>query len=121
MEKDAAALQPPPSYEETVKTPYSGPPPAYSGAPPPPVRVVYLPAPDFGPGPVVTVCPACQASVTTATRSKASWVAWAVSAVLCCTMLWPCFCVPFCVDSLQDVKHTCPACRVTLGRYRGGT
>ena len=132
MAKDAtapqkASLHSPPSYDETLKS-EGGPtsagfypplPPQYSETPQQHVRLVYVQAPDFGPNPVKTTCPACQASVTTSTRTKPSVMAWAISAVLCFTMLWPCFCVPFCVDSLQDVKHRCPACRATIGRYRG--
>ena len=121
--KTASAPALPPSYEETVKAgaplTHPAPPPQYSEEGAQHVRVVYLPAPSFGPTPVRTVCPACQASITTATSSKPSMMAWAASAVLCFTMLWPCFCIPFCVDSLKDVKHKCPHCSATLGRYRG--
>merc|ERR1712211_19821 len=95
-------------------------PPSYSGPEQQQVRVVYLPAPDFGPNSVKIVCSPCQATVNTTTSSKPSMMAWAVSCVLCFTMLWPCFCVPFCVDSLKNVKHTCPNCKSTLGRYKGG-
>merc|ERR1711953_876700 len=52
------------------------------------------------------------------TSSKPSMMAWSLSLILCFTMLWPCFCLPFCVDSLQNVKHKCPSCKVVLGRYR---
>merc|ERR1712105_218238 len=133
MEKHTAALGSgtlPPSYDETVQGSRQGPaqvpgawatlpPPQYSEAPQQQVRVVYLPAPDFGPNPVKTICPSCQASITSTTSSRASLMAWGLSAILCFTMLWPCFCLPFCVDSLQDVKHTCPNCKHTIGRYRG--
>jgi len=112
----APPMDSPPSYSETLMT-----------APQPPqmvqqvVQVVQqLPAPDFGPHPVKTVCSSCQQSITTSTKSKASAMAWGLSLVLCFTFLWPCFCVPFCVDSMKDVKHYCPACNVVLGRYRGG-
>ena len=60
-----------------------------------------------------------QATVTTSTNSRPSMMAWAVSCALCFTMLWPCFCVPFCIDSFKDVKHSCPNCNATLGRYKG--
>jgi len=83
------------------------------------IRVVYLPAPNFGPKPAKVVCSSCQASVTTTTNSRPSMMAWAISCALCFTMLWPCFCVPFCVDSFKDVKHICPNCNATLGRYKG--
>ena len=68
---------------------------------------------------IYLTCIFFQASVTTTTSSRPSMMAWAASCVLCFTMLWPCFCVPFCVDSFKDVKHSCPNCNVTLGRYKG--
>ena len=102
------------------------------------VRVVYLPAPNFGPKSAKVICSSCQvqcffsgkcpiliachflqATVTTSTSSRPSMMAWAVSCALCFTMLWPCFCVPFCIDSFKDVKHSCPNCNATLGRYKG--
>jgi len=83
------------------------------------VRVVYLPAPNFGPKSAKVICSSCQATVTTSTDSRPSMMAWAVSCALCFTMLWPCFCVPFCIDSFKDVKHSCPNCNATLGRYKG--
>merc|ERR1712218_421496 len=101
--RQASPDQPPPSYTEQEQN----------------VRVVYLPAPNFGPKSAKVVCSSCQASVTTTTSSRPSMMAWAASCVLCFTMLWPCFCVPFCVDSFKDVKHSCPNCNVTLGRYKG--
>jgi len=128
-----SADQLPPSYEEIAvssqnveQASFGGKsflpeyPPSYSGPEQQHVRVVYLPAPDFGPNSVKIVCSSCQATVTTTTSSRPSMMAWAVSCVLCFTMLWPCFCVPFCVDSLKNVKHTCPNCKSTLGRYKGG-
>ena len=75
--------------------------------------------PELGPNPARLQCPSCQMEITTSTSSKPSLMAWSLSLVLCFTMLWPCFCVPFCVDSLQKVKHKCPHCKVTLGRYSG--
>ena len=149
--RQASPEQPPPSYEEIAGS--SSQPGAAAGKPLPTdfppsyteqeqnVRVVYLPAPNFGPKSAKVVCSSCQvlllvslwlllawvhlfdiffqASVTTTTSSRPSMMAWAASCVLCFTMLWPCFCVPFCVDSFKDVKHSCPNCNVTLGRYKG--
>merc|ERR1712061_416440 len=125
----ASPDQPPPSYEEIAGS--SSQPGAAAGKPLPTdfppsyteqeknVRVVYLPAPNFGPKSAKVVCSSCQASVTTTTSSRQSMMAWAASCVLCFTMLWPCFCVPFCVDSFKDVKHSCPNCNVTLGLALG--
>merc|ERR1712167_363991 len=46
------------------------------------VRVVYLPASNFGPKCAKVVCSSCQASVTTTTSSRPSMMAWAASCVL---------------------------------------
>ena len=114
----------PPSYDDTVKTPggWCPPPPPTTGAYPAPpptqvVRVVQVPAIDLGCHPVKMVCPSCQMSVTTKTSSSPSMLAWGLSGILCLTMLWPCFCIPLCVDSLKKVKHKCPNCKIVLGRY----
>merc|ERR1711970_632752 len=130
-------LQPdaPPSYDDTIKTTGAWyPPPQHKGfsppgypappsqgypAPPPTqvVQVVQLPAIELGCQAVRMVCPSCQQSITTQTSSSPSMLAWGMSAILCLTMLWPCFCIPLCVDSLQKVKHKCPSCKMVLGRY----
>eukprot|EP00090_Calanus_glacialis_P000879 TRINITY_DN10631_c0_g1_i1.p1 TRINITY_DN10631_c0_g1~~TRINITY_DN10631_c0_g1_i1.p1 ORF type:complete len:144 (-),score=40.22 TRINITY_DN10631_c0_g1_i1:62-493(-) len=123
----------PPSYDETIKNKAGGfvypegsyPPP--QGANPPGytpgvktvVQVVQVPAPDLGCHAVRMVCQNCQMSITTETSSSPSVMAWGLSAILCFTMLWPCFCAPFCVSSLQNVKHKCPSCKTVLGRYKG--
>ena len=73
--------------------------------------------PELGPSPARLVCPSCQMDITTRTSTKPSMMAWSLSLILCFAMLWPCFCVPFCVDSLQNVKHKCPNCKIVLGKY----
>ena len=108
----------PPSYEDTLKTGGGG--FVEPGVPVKTiVQVVQVPMPELGPQPARIQCPSCQMDITTATTTKPSAMAWTLSLVICFTMLWPCFCLPFCVDSLQNVKHKCPNCKVTLGRYHG--
>jgi len=117
----------PPSYEETIK---NKPPPARQGfVVPEPVskdrvktivQVVQVPVPELGPNPANIQCPHCQAAITTSTSSKPGFMAWFLSAALCFTGFWPCFCVPFMVDSLQNVKHLCPRCKLVVGRYQEG-
>ena len=117
----------PPSYDDTVKNAGGWCPPQTQGDNPPGyspgvktvVQVVQVPAVDLGCHAVRMVCPSCQHSVTTETSSSPSVMAWGLSAILCFTMLWPCFCVPFCVDTLKNVKHKCPNCKIVLGRYKG--
>merc|ERR1712083_1270267 len=130
----------PPSYDDTIKTTGAWyPPPQHKGASPPgypappsqgypappsqgypappPTQVVQVPAIELGCQAVRMVCPSCQQSISTQTSSSPSVLAWGMSAILCLTMLWPCFCIPLCVDSLQKVKHKCPSCKIVLGRY----
>jgi len=97
------------------------------GAPPPqqpPVQVhqtvQYVQAPNFGHRALQMMCPHCQASITTHTVSEPSALAWILGGVLCITGLWPCSCIPCCIDSMQQVTHSCPSCKNFLGRYKGG-
>ena len=105
----------PPSYEDTV---------ASKAGPLPPdtrtvvTRVIRVEVPQLGPRPATIQCPGCQATITTRTASKPGLLAVSLSAILCITGLWPCFCLPFCVDSLQTVKHYCPSCNIMVGKYK---
>jgi len=100
------------------------PPPANYPPPQAPVQVVtqvqYVNAPSFGYRPVTMNCPHCQAHVTTKTQSEPSAMAWIVGGLLCFIGFWPCACIPCCVDSMQQVTHSCPSCNNFLGRYKGG-
>lgn len=137
----------PPSYEASMGQPNYGPPPGAGamppggfvapvpapapkgGLPPPPpgpmntgqpVIVQYVNAPNFGPHPVQMVCPHCQCQVQTSTDSEPGPMAWILAGVLCIVGLWPCACIPCCIDSLNSVTHKCPNCKNFLGRYKGG-
>jgi len=139
----------PPSYDDSMAAGGAGgfappPPPGQmypglpgkEGAPPPPAsypapqqpqapvqvvtQVQYVAAPSFGYRPVTMTCPHCQAHVTTKTQSEPSVVAWIVGGLLCFVGFWPCACIPCCVDSMQQVTHSCPSCGNFLGRYKGG-
>jgi len=138
----------PPSYDASIA--YSGqtggfapPPQMYPGLPskeggayplspptayPPPqhqaarvvTQVQYVNAPSFSYRPFTMNCPHCQAHITTKTQSEPSVVAWIVGGLLCVFGCWPCACIPCCVDSMQQVTHSCPSCQNFLGRYKGG-
>ena len=148
-------------------------PPAPGGGATVVTQVQYVQAPRFGYRPVKMVCPHCQASITTRTDEETSAMAWIVCLGLCFVGLWPCSCIPFCVDSMKQVSflvasvksvfvcqtyligfiqgrlqhflsiafivylcyklnktfllnqssqvtHSCPSCKNTLGRYKGG-
>jgi len=86
----------------------------------PTVIVQYVNAPNFGPRPVNMTCPHCQAQIRTQTDSEPGPMAWILAGVLCIVGLWPCACIPCCIDSLNSVTHKCPQCKNFLGRYKGG-
>merc|ERR1712002_140368 len=125
----------PPSYDETIKASslrvQASPsdeykyrnevhyPPEYNDTVHNRVQLVHVPPTNLGCRAAQLVCPHCKHTITTQTTSSPSVLAWGLSAILCFTMLWPCFCVPFCVDSLQSVKHKCPQCKTVLGKYKG--
>ena len=104
----------PPSYEDTVASKVGAFPPDSHTV----VRGIKVAVPELGPKPANILCPGCQASITTRTASKPGLLAVSLSAILCITGLWPCFCLPFLVDSLQTVKHYCPLCNIVVGKYK---
>ncbi|KAJ8253686.1 hypothetical protein COCON_G00202980 [Conger conger] len=84
------------------------------------VQTVYVqPGVIFGDRPVQTHCPACTQFVLTRTEFQAGTITW-----LSCLALsffgcfYGCCLIPFCADSLKDVKHFCPNCSNYLGVYR---
>jgi len=82
--------------------------------------VVVVNPPNFGPNPVDMVCPHCQCQIRTTTESEPGPLAWIFAGVLCVVGLWPCACIPCCIESLNSVTHKCPNCKNFLGRYKGG-
>jgi len=130
----AAAMGPPPSYEQSehmTKGPMmqqqQG---AYPPLPPnsvpaqsqqqPAVIVQYVQMPSFGVQPVTLTCPHCQAHVRTRTESEPGPLAWILGGILCVVGLPFCACIPCCIDSFNTVTHKCPQCKAFLGRYKGG-
>ena len=80
-------------------------------------QVVTVAGPLFGNRPVTMMCPNCQKTITTKTFSEHGALTWISAGVLCFVM---CCCIPFCVDSCDDVTHTCPSCNITLGLHKPG-
>ncbi|XP_070218681.1 lITAF domain-containing protein [Bos mutus] len=71
------------------------------------------------PDPVQFTCPYCMNRIVTVTTPVPGVLTW-----LLCTGIFVAGCflgcclVPFCVDSLMDVRHTCPVCRQELFLYK---
>merc|ERR1712244_94700 len=82
--------------------------------------VVVVNPPVYGPSPVTMTCPHCQSQIRTSTDSEPGPMAWILAGVLCVVGLWPCACIPCCIESLNTVTHKCPNCKAFLGRYKGG-
>ncbi|KAI1710780.1 LITAF-like zinc ribbon domain-containing protein [Ditylenchus destructor] len=62
-------------------------------------------------------CPSCHHQVSTMISRRSGLAALFSGALL---LLLGCICcvfLPCCLDSCQDVKHTCPNCGAYLGKY----
>nr|XP_020747919.1 lipopolysaccharide-induced tumor necrosis factor-alpha factor homolog isoform X2 [Odocoileus virginianus texanus] len=103
--------------------PHSPSPPGLGGPPPPPPMSVY---PELfrvprvlSPDPVQFTCPYCMNQIVTVTTPVPGVLTW-----LMCTGIFVAGCflgcclIPFCVDSLMDVRHTCPVCLQELFLYK---
>jgi len=84
-----------------------------------PQQVVVVTNTRWSPNPMTITCPFCRANVTTSISSEPGAMAWIVGGLLCVFGFWCCACIPCCIDSLKDVKHTCPNCKKFLGMYKG--
>ena len=70
----------------------------------------------FGDRPVSVTCPKGH-TVTTNVSYKNGRRTFLI-AVLLCVFLGPCCAlIPFCVNSMKDVEHTCPLCGTVVGAY----
>uniref|UniRef100_A0A672Z9C0 LITAF domain-containing protein n=1 Tax=Sphaeramia orbicularis TaxID=375764 RepID=A0A672Z9C0_9TELE len=63
-------------------------------------------------------CPCCHNTVTTQISYKNGWVTWLIVATL--FLCWPCFIIPFFVDSCKDVVHSCPICNNVIHIHKLG-
>ncbi|XP_037952966.1 lipopolysaccharide-induced tumor necrosis factor-alpha factor homolog isoform X2 [Teleopsis dalmanni] len=74
--------------------------------------------PTLGSRPVTMRCPACSKVITTVIRHKANLQAmlYIMGLFYCC--LWPCVCLPYCMDSCQNSNHYCPNCNAYIGTYQ---
>ncbi|XP_064634077.1 lipopolysaccharide-induced tumor necrosis factor-alpha factor homolog isoform X2 [Lineus longissimus] len=85
---------------------------------PQPVHQTIIVNASFGPQPMTTTCPMCNAFVTTTVEYNAGALPWIIAGLLCLFGCWlGCCLIPFCVTDLHDCTHTCPNCNRVLGRY----
>ena len=51
--------------------------------------------------------------------SQLSFSASIIESYECCSFICGCCLIPFCIDDMKVVNHSCPSCNVQLGRYKG--
>ncbi|XP_066271742.1 LITAF domain-containing protein-like [Branchiostoma lanceolatum] len=80
--------------------------------------VILAVPPTFSPDPVNMQCTNCGQRITTTTAVNTGLATWVACGAICALggFLGCCF-VPFCLDSMKDVRHTCPSCGAHLGTY----
>ncbi|XP_067296873.1 cell death-inducing p53-target protein 1 homolog isoform X3 [Pseudorasbora parva] len=64
------------------------------------------------------ICPHCMMEVTTKIEHISGPLTWIIYGFLAIFVFWACCCIPFCVDSCKDVKHTCPNCKNVIHIYK---
>ncbi|KAG5676625.1 hypothetical protein PVAND_006445 [Polypedilum vanderplanki] len=75
----------------------------------------------FSENPVSMICYQCNQQILTKTSYENNVINHMLAGILCFMGLWcGCFLVPYCIDSIKDVKHQCPKCNNFLGLYRRG-
>jgi len=90
-----------------------GEPPLCGG--PPPTIVIHNVA-YFGTGPQTITCPNCRQMVLTRVDYQNGAAVWIICLIICLFGgIFGCCLIPFCVDSLKDVIHYCPACNSQIG------
>ncbi|XP_028171761.1 lipopolysaccharide-induced tumor necrosis factor-alpha factor homolog [Ostrinia furnacalis] len=117
---------PPPGFYPPPQGAY---PPPQGSYPPPPmvttttvypgtVTVVSTVTP-MGSKPSAAVCKSCNMEITTVVKHKSTTKTHLFALLLCVFGLWPCVCIPYCMDSCQNADHYCPNCQAYLGSYLG--
>ena len=125
----------PGSYQQPPPAQY-GPPPTqaagYHQQPPPvqytqvtplvqPVVITQAGRMRYGRNPMVMTCMHCQTQIQTSIRKEQGQTVWIMAGVICGVGLFFGLCclglIPFCIDDLNRVEHTCPNCKSFLGAY----
>lgn len=69
----------------------------------------------FGELPISCTCPTCHEPITTQVHHENGTLTWLLCVILCIFTLI-CFFIPFLINSLKDIVHTCPNCHNVVGK-----
>ncbi|XP_059060278.1 lipopolysaccharide-induced tumor necrosis factor-alpha factor homolog [Achroia grisella] len=72
----------------------------------------------IGPQPTRVTCRSCNEQTTTRIEQKSSMRTHMMALLLCVFGLWPCVCIPYCMDSCMNVDHYCSNCGSYVGTYQ---
>lgn len=133
--------QSPPQHQHPTGYPHPPPQQSYAHPPPPPpydANANMLPqgggaghhpqatyvhtivtAPQVGPDPASITCPSCQKHIVTRLDYETSTKTHIFAGLLCLFICWPCFWIPYVIDSCKNANHYCPNCGAYIGTYRG--
>uniref|UniRef100_U5EHN6 Putative membrane-associated motif in lps-induced tumor necrosis factor alpha factor n=1 Tax=Corethrella appendiculata TaxID=1370023 RepID=U5EHN6_9DIPT len=75
-------------------------------------------APHVGPDPSAVVCPSCHKQIVTRIDHEVSTKTHIIAGILCLFVCWPCFWIPYVVDSCKNANHYCPSCGAFIGSYK---
>ncbi|XP_052866181.1 lipopolysaccharide-induced tumor necrosis factor-alpha factor homolog [Anopheles cruzii] len=75
--------------------------------------------PQVGPDPSSMICPSCAKHVITRLDYETSTKTHIAAGLLCLFICWPCFWIPYVIDSCKNANHYCPNCGAYIGTYRG--
>ncbi|XP_059148516.1 lipopolysaccharide-induced tumor necrosis factor-alpha factor-like [Physella acuta] len=107
---------PPPSYPPLTNAAYTGTYHAVTSGPGYQRFDHCISLVQLGPDSCFVQCPTCGHEVMTDIHHRAGTLTF-ITAGLCFFLCIVCTFLPFCMDDLQDVTHTCPICKHHIGTY----
>jgi len=87
--------------------------PGQPGVPVVGTTILVTTGPQNSRAPTNCICPKCQQNIVTQVSYETGSAAWILFGIICLLGGWVfCLClIPFCINDLKDVHHTCPNCK----------